>query len=109
LFIPAVEDEGYASAEIEVDPSNFIPSPPSDLRYVKGDNRIFLMWTESPESWIKGYRIYRKREGEPGFTGIGEGRAPSFVDTEKGGKKVWYMIRAFGPAAESEPLLTEVP
>lgn len=108
LFVTAMRDEGNASAEIEVDPSNFIPSPPSDLRYVKGDDRIFLIWRESPESWIKGYRIYRKREGDPGFTRIGETRLPSFVDTEKRDKKVWYMIRAFSTAAESEPLLTEV-
>ncbi|HAM50092.1 MAG TPA: hypothetical protein DCP92_05125 [Nitrospiraceae bacterium] len=109
LFDTGMRDEGYASVEIEVKPLNFVPSPPSDFRYVRDNDKTFLIWKESPESWVKGYRIYRKREGESGYTLIGESRLPSFVDTEKSDKKVWYMIRALGPAAESEPLVMEVP
>lgn len=101
-----IRDEGNASEEVEVSPPHFVPSAPSDLRVVKGD-KIYLMWKESPEPWVRGYRVYRKIDGEQGFTLLGEVKIPTFTDTEKIDKKVWYMIRAAGPASESEPLVGE--
>jgi len=109
VLITEIENEGYASAALEVNPSHFVPSPPSDLRIVKGDDRVYLMWKESPESWVKGYRVYRRIEGEPGVTLVGEVALPSFTDMGKAGKRTWYMIRALGPSAESEPLVAEMP
>jgi hypothetical protein len=106
LRMTDVRDEGRASEDAEVSPSQFALSPPSDLRVVKGD-KIYLMWKESPEPWVRGYRIYRKIEGEPGFTLAGEVKAPAFTDAGKTDKKVWYMIKAVGPATESEPLVGE--
>lgn len=102
-----IRDEGYASAELEVNPLHFIPSPPSDLRIVMGDDRAHLMWKESPESWVKGYRVYRKIEGETEFKMLGEVKVPAFTDTERIGKKRWYMVKALGPSVESRPLVAE--
>lgn len=96
--------EGYSSREVGLRPDDFIPSPPSDLRTVKGEDRVFLIWRESPESWVRGYRVYRRREGEPGYTFIGRAGSPSFADAEISDKKTWYMIRAVGPTRESEAL-----
>jgi len=95
-------DEGYPSSEVSVGPSDFLPAPPTDLRVVK-DNKVYLLWKESPETWVRGYRVYRKREDEKEFSLLGEVKAPAYTDTEKTDKKVWYMIRALGPEKESEP------
>jgi fibronectin type 3 domain-containing protein len=103
-----IRDEGYASEEVEVSPSHFIPSPPADLRVVRGEDRVYLIWKESPEPWVKGYRVYRKKEGEQGITVLGESVIPTFTDTEKIAGKVWYMIKALGPVSESEGLVGEV-
>jgi len=109
LLNTEIRDEGYASATVEVNPSAFIPSPPSDLRIAAGEDRVHLVWKESPEAWVKGYRVYRRVEGGPEFTLIGEVALPSFTDPEKSGKRVRYMIRALGPSAESAPLVGEMP
>jgi hypothetical protein len=101
-------DEGYPSGEIEVAPSKFVPSPPSDIRVAKTRDKIYLLWKESPESWVRGYRVYRKLEGERDFVFLGEVKTPTFTDTRKIGKRVWYKIRAEGPLSESEPLSVEV-
>lgn len=107
LYKTPVRDEGYASPEIEVNPSHFIPSPPSDLRVVV-DDMTFLTWKESPEPWVRGYRVYRKKEGEQEFSAVGETRIPAFTDAWKFEGKVWYMIRALGPVEEGGPLTSEV-
>lgn len=102
-------DEGYPSAEIELTPSLFVPSAPTELRGVRAQGKILLMWRESPETWVKGYRVYRKKEREKEFTLLDEVKVPTFTDTGKVGKKVRYMVRALGPSQESEPSVTEVP
>ena len=103
-----MRDEGYASGEIEVNPSRFVPSPPTDLRLVRGKDKIHLMWKESPEPWVKGFRVYRRTGKEREFRPLGETAIPTFTDIEKVKGKVWYMIRALGPQSESEPLVGEV-
>ncbi len=107
LRMTDVRDEGYASEEMEVSPSHFVPSAPSELRVVKGDKQ-YLMWKESPESWVRGYRVYRKIEGEKEFALLSEVKIPAFTDMEKIDKKIWYIIKAVGPVTESEPLISEV-
>jgi len=102
-----IRDEGNASEELEVSPSHFVPSVPSDLRMVKGD-KIYLMWKEIPEPWVRGYRVYRKIEGEQEFALLSEVKIPTFTDTGKIDKKIWYIIKAVGPVAEGEPLFGEV-
>lgn len=106
LRMTDVRDEGYASEEREVGPSHFVPSAPSELRVVKGD-RTYLMWKESPEPWVRGYRVYRKIEGEKELALLSEVKIPAFTDTGKIDKKIWYMIKAVGPVTESEPLIGE--
>ncbi len=104
-----IRDEGYGSMELEVSPSQFVPSPPSDLRVVRADEKIYLMWKESPESWVRGYRIYRKREGEAQFESIGEVKMPAYIDAVNTGKKIRYVIKAIGPSRESGPLEAGAP
>lgn len=104
-------DEGYVSKELEINPADFIPAVPSDLRVVAGDSRIYLIWKESAESWVSGYRVYRKAHGDAEFKLLGEVKMPAYTDTDMKGianKKVWYGIRALGPVREGEALITEV-
>jgi fibronectin type 3 domain-containing protein len=108
LHATAFMDEGYPSREIGVEPSYFIPSPPSDLRFIENDGRISLLWKESPESWVKGYRVYKKGQESQDFTLIGETRMPAFTDREGAVGRTWYMVRAAGPAGLSGPVAIEV-
>lgn len=102
-----VKDEGYFSEEIEVNPSDFVPAAPTDPRVVRTDDKVFFMWKESSESWVKGYRVYRKIEGEQDIILLGEVKIPTFA-TERIGKKATYKIRAAGPERESDSLVVEV-
>lgn len=104
-------DEGHVSKEVEINPADFIPDVPSDLRVVIGENKVYLIWKENAESWVSGYRVYRKIYGDADFNLLGEVKMPSFTDTEMVkavDKKVWYGIRALGPYKESEALTAEV-
>lgn len=102
-----IKDEGYLSAEIAVSHYDFMPAPPSDLRIVMGDDKVHLIWKESPESWVKGYRIYRKDEGEAEFRMLGETKTPAFTDSTKVNRRALYMIKALGPSNESKALTGE--
>ncbi len=98
-----IRDEGPASEEIDIDPSEFIPSFPSDLQAVVTEENIYLIWREVPEMWIAGYRVYREiNEGE-GFVLIGETQTPSFIDKDNTLRKRNYRITALGPSKEGPP------
>jgi hypothetical protein len=98
-----IKDEGYPSEELEVNPESFIPSQPHNLKYVPSEKKVYLMWDENPEVWIKGYRIYRKKGMEIEFTLIGESTLPAFTDNEPLSSKRSYYITAVGPKKESIP------
>ncbi len=98
-----IRDEGSASEEIEIDPSEFIPSSPSDLQAVVTEENIYLIWREVPEMWLVGYMVYREiNEGE-GFVLIGETQTPSFLDKDNPLRKRSYRITAIGPSKEGPP------
>ncbi len=100
-------NEGPPSEVVTIRPEDYIPSPPSEIRLVPDKGRVFILWRESPETWVRGYRIYRRLEDERDFKIIGESLIPAFTDaTLEGleGKRIFYMIKAVGPSAESLPL-----
>lgn len=96
-------DEGRPSAEITVNPETFVPSPPSGLQFVPSPDDVVLMWQGNPEAWVGGYRIYRQREGEKGFTRVGGSITPAFRDPGTVKVKTRYYITAEGPGQESRP------
>lgn len=107
LTITDIINEGQASERISIGPEDYIPSPPTELVIVVSDNKVFLLWKEPPERWVKGYRIYRRSEVEKVFRLIGESSIPGFADSNLNGligKKLYYMIKALGPSTESKPL-----
>ncbi|BCB95492.1 fibronectin type III domain protein [Dissulfurispira thermophila] len=103
LLDTELRDEGYPSEEIEVNPKTFIPSQPHNLKYVPSEKKVYLMWDENPEIWVRGYRIYRKKETEVVFSLIGESTLPAFTDNEPLSSKRAYFISAVGPGKESIP------
>jgi len=98
-----IRDEGPPSAEIEINPLEFIPSPPRDLIAVPAFDRIYLIWREPPETWVAGYRVYREMREQEGYVLIGSTQTPSFLDEGKISSKRNYLVTALGPAKEGPP------
>ncbi|MEW6419802.1 MAG: hypothetical protein AB1480_17085 [Nitrospirota bacterium] len=98
-----IRDEGSASEEIEIHPSEFIPSSPSALQAVVTEENVYLMWKEVPERWIVGYRVYREINKGEGFVLIGETQTPSFIDKDRPVTQRNYRITALGPSKEGPP------
>jgi fibronectin type 3 domain-containing protein len=96
-----MREEGFQSKEFEINPKSFVPSRPSGLKFVPSEKKVYLMWTENPETWINGYRVYRKRASENAFKMIGEATTPAFADNESLSSKTFYYVSAMGPQQES--------
>ncbi len=96
-----VRYESPASEELQINPSELMPSSPSNLQAVATKESVVLVWNEPDETWIKGYRIYRETDKKKGFVFIGEISAPSFTDTDKPLTKRNYRVTAIGPVKES--------
>lgn len=94
-----LRDESAPSGEIAITPADYVPSKPVGFRAVLTDEgRTLLIWKENPESWVRGYRVYRASAGGE-FALAGEPQTPAFEDTEGVGLRR-YIVRAIGPAAE---------
>ncbi len=91
--------EGAASEVVELGPEAFVPSAPEGLKAVRAGKRVLLAWEENPEAWVRAYRVYRAVEGVD-YALIGESRTPSFIDGEMLPARVFYKVRAVGPALE---------
>jgi hypothetical protein len=94
-----VRDEGPQSEELVINPSEFIPSIPKDFKYFISVDSVYLLWRESDETWITGYKIYRKIEGQD-YVLIGRTQIPTFLDKEQAITKRDYRISAVGPVKE---------
>lgn len=93
-------NESAPSAEIVVDPLAFVPGPPKGLRSFASDNRIFLSWDLPAESWVTGFRVYRKTEGQE-YTLVDETQIPAFIDQDPSAAERAYRVHALGPHRES--------
>ncbi len=91
--------EGAKSGEVEIRPEDFVPSPPEGLKAVLTGGKVLLAWEESPEVWVRAYRVYRALGGED-FVLVGESRTPTFIDGEVLEGRVSYKVKALGPALE---------
>jgi len=97
-------DEGPASEEIVVDPSEFIPSSPSDIQAVVTKQNVYLSWKEPPETWVTGYKVYREINRKEGFVLIGETQTPAYLDKDRPSTKRSYRVTALGPSKEGPPV-----
>jgi len=96
---PLSLDEGPLSGEIVFDPAELVPQAPSDVRFFAAPDKVFLFWNEPAESWVAGFRIYR-RAGGGDYAPIGETLIPSFVDKETPASPRDYRIHALGPVKQ---------
>ena len=90
-----------------MNPSDFVPSKPSGLKYVYVGQGLELLWNENPETWVKGYHVYRKRATESNFRFIAETVTPAFKNNNPLTPRTSYYVTAIGPSREggaSEPL-----
>lgn len=95
----AERHEGPASEVVEMKPEAFVPSAPEGLRAVVAGDKVLLAWKESPEAWVRAYKVYRAVEGGD-YVLIGESRTPSFIDGAVPLGAVSYKVRAVGPSME---------
>ncbi|MGO9611465.1 MAG: fibronectin type III domain-containing protein [Dissulfurispiraceae bacterium] len=103
LWDTDIKDEGYPSDQLEVHPDSFTPSTPAGLHFVSSGKEVYLIWHENPETWVSGYKIYRRRGLESGFEPIGDAEAPAFRDKNPVRIKTFYFITARGPKQQSPP------
>jgi fibronectin type 3 domain-containing protein len=94
---------GHESEELSADPAALVPSAPEHLDAVATEGAIYLIWREPRETWVTGYRVYRERDTEGGFTFIGAAKTPSFIDRENPSLTRSYRVSAVGPAKEGPP------
>lgn len=99
-----IRDEGEASREIVIDPSEFVPHAPEGLQAVIVNETVYLIWKEPADTWIYGYKIYREIEKGEGYLLIGESQTPSFLDKDKPLTKRNYRVTAMGPVKEGPPI-----
>jgi hypothetical protein len=99
----AWRDESNASEEIKIDPSEFAPSSPENLKVVATKESVYLTWKEPPENWVTGYKVYREKEGENDFKFIAQTPIPAFIDKEAPLTKRNYRVTALGPSKEGPP------
>ncbi|MCX8031016.1 MAG: hypothetical protein N3A59_05500 [Thermodesulfovibrionales bacterium] len=102
LYDSSIRDESSPSEDIEISPDKFIPTPPKGLEVIVLKDKIYLIWDSNPESWIKGYKIYRKIDSQNEFSLLAETSLPIHID-EKTPNKTIYYITAAGPQKESPP------
>lgn len=96
-------DEGPSSEELTVNPLDFVPSPPKDIMAAPVNGAVYLTWKEPAETWVTGYRVYRRIAGKPDYEQIGETQVPAFLDRNPLNEKVTYRVTAIGPAREGPP------
>lgn len=94
---------GRLSNLIKSSPEDLIPSEVTLIHKFTKDGMVYLLWHESQESWVRGYRIYRKTEDEP-FKLHAETSTPVLTDFIGDIKKVAYRITALGPEREGKPI-----
>jgi hypothetical protein len=102
LVISTVNNEGGPSADIEIDPQSFIPARPTDLRYVRSQNKAYIFWKENAETWVKAFRIYCK-VGLGEYIPVAEVSVPLFIEEDPVSSPSSYYVTAVGPIRESAP------
>ena len=98
-----VHYESTASEELQVSPSELIPSSPSNLQAVATKDSVVLVWSEPRETWVTGYKVYRETNKKEGFVFLGETPVPSFTDNDRPSSKRNYRVTAIGPVKEGPP------
>ena len=92
-------NESASSAEIAVDPDEFVPGLLQGVRFFASENRVFLSWDLPAESWVIGFRVYRKTGGQE-YTVVAETQLPAYIDQDPSSSERAYRVHALGPRRE---------
>jgi len=99
---------GMMSASAQGRPRDLTPpAPPRDVTAVRSPTGIKILWQQTAESDLAGYRIYRRRgdKSEPTLIGKVRGGVLMFLDTTPTSPATWYYsVTAYdsaSPANES--------
>lgn len=90
-----VRNESAVSAELVVNPAEFVPRPLQGAFYVASETRIFLSWDAPTEAWITLFRIYRKTPGQE-YALLAETQLPAYIDQDPSAAERSYRIHAVG-------------
>ncbi len=95
--------EGPRSLVVTVALADFVPMAPGGLDAAVAGEKVVVFWNESPEIWVRGYKVYRA-VGEAGeFKEVGSPMSLAFPDHEPPKGVLKYRVTAVGPALESPP------
>ncbi len=98
---------GPPSVAIVVNPADFVPSTPRIINTATNDGRVFIFWEESPERWVRGYRVYKKTSsGE--FKPVSVVNTPVFTEQSSNEREVSYRVSSIGPVRESLPVEVKI-
>jgi len=85
------------------------PAPPHGVRAVRTAKAIKIFWQAVTDKDLKGYRVYRRLDGQQERVMIGEAPAPYVLFTDKtppsGARRIFYSVSSFDkqqPGNESE-------
>jgi hypothetical protein len=92
--------EGAGSRELTVSPEDFIPLAPTGIDVAATGDKVVVFWNESPESWVRGYKVYRAAGGNGEFLEVGRSVTLAFADRKPLSGASSYRVSAMGPTSE---------
>lgn len=94
-----LRNESRPSPELMVNPLEFIPSQPTGLHYFLSSDTVYLSWNEPVETWITGFRIYKRTKGGE-YQFEADTQIPAYIDHDKSEGVRDYRVCAVGPLRE---------
>lgn len=104
--------EGPGSSVVRVSPEDYLPSMPEGIDAASAGDKVVVFWNENPESWVKGYKVYRAVGKGGEFIEIGAPMSLAFPDRAPPRGLLRYRVSAVGPAVDgplSETVKIEYP
>ena len=83
--VTSIDEDGRETGLSEIISFNTgLPSKPSGLKCTPGKSKVFLSWSNNPESNILGYNVYRRSEQETDYSKINSTPVLfiNFIDTD---------------------------
>ncbi len=92
--------EGSRSSVVRVSPEDYVPSMPEGIDAASTRDKVVVFWNENPESWIKGYKVYRAVGKGGELIEIGAPKSLAFPDRSPPRGLLRYRVSAVGPAVD---------
>ncbi|WP_291315002.1 tetratricopeptide repeat protein [Desulfuromonas sp.] len=84
--------------------SLYTPASPENISARAGMREVRLRWDNSPQTYVKAYRVYRSDFGQKGFEKIAEVYRPAYQDAQvKPGLTYTYRVTAVAKKGQEGP------